>query len=59
MKFRMVKVSLLSSLLVLGASSLALSYECIAPANPGGGWDFTCRQISKVMYDLKAIDKPV
>ncbi|MEO1276301.1 MAG: tripartite tricarboxylate transporter substrate binding protein, partial [Pseudomonadota bacterium] len=18
--------------------------ECIAPANPGGGWDFTCRQ---------------
>ena len=17
--------------------------ECIAPANPGGGWDFTCR----------------
>jgi putative tricarboxylic transport membrane protein len=18
--------------------------ECIAPADPGGGWDFTCRQ---------------
>lgn len=26
--------------------------ECIAPANPGGGWDFTCRQVGKTMADL-------
>lgn len=26
--------------------------ECIAPANPGGGWDFTCRQLGKTMQDL-------
>lgn len=26
--------------------------ECIAPANPGGGWDFTCRQIGRIMTDL-------
>ena len=26
--------------------------ECIAPANPGGGWDFTCRQVGKTMQDL-------
>jgi putative tricarboxylic transport membrane protein len=26
--------------------------ECIAPAAPGGGWDFTCRQVGKVMQDL-------
>ncbi|WP_442885474.1 Bug family tripartite tricarboxylate transporter substrate binding protein, partial [Amaricoccus sp.] len=26
--------------------------ECIAPANPGGGWDFTCRQVGKAMQDL-------
>lgn len=26
--------------------------ECIAPANPGGGWDFTCRQVGKVLSDL-------
>ncbi len=26
--------------------------ECIAPANPGGGWDFTCRQVSKLLSDL-------
>ncbi|OCX65932.1 C4-dicarboxylate ABC transporter substrate-binding protein [Thioclava sp. SK-1] len=31
--------------------------ECIAPANPGGGWDFTCRQVGKSMQDLDLIDK--
>ncbi|MDX1541382.1 MAG: tripartite tricarboxylate transporter substrate-binding protein [Geminicoccaceae bacterium] len=29
--------------------------ECIAPANPGGGWDFTCRQAGKTMQDLELI----
>ena len=29
--------------------------ECIAPANPGGGWDFTCRQVGKTMQDLGLI----
>ncbi|AQZ50904.1 Bug family tripartite tricarboxylate transporter substrate binding protein [Martelella mediterranea] len=29
--------------------------ECIAPANPGGGWDFTCRQVGKTMQDLDII----
>ena len=37
----------------------AMAAECIAPANPGGGWDFTCRQIGKTMYDIGAIDQPV
>jgi putative tricarboxylic transport membrane protein len=23
--------------------------ECIAPANPGGGWDFTCRQVGRLL----------
>lgn len=31
--------------------------ECIAPANPGGGWDFTCRQVGKSMQDLGLLDK--
>ena len=30
--------------------------ECIAPANPGGGWDFTCRQVGKTLQDLKLVD---
>ncbi|WDR02695.1 hypothetical protein PSQ19_00145 [Devosia algicola] len=25
--------------------------ECIAPADAGGGWDFTCRQVGKVLQD--------
>jgi len=29
--------------------------ECIAPANPGGGWDFTCRQVGKTLQDLGII----
>ena len=29
--------------------------ECIAPADPGGGWDFTCRQVGKTMQDLGLI----
>lgn len=33
--------------------------ECIAPANPGGGWDFTCRTIGKMLFDEKLVDKPV
>ena len=59
MKIKRIKVLLLSSLFVFGITGLALASECIAPANPGGGWDFTCRQIGKVMYDIKAIDKPM
>ena len=59
MKIKILKVLFASSLLVVASTGLAFAYECIAPANPGGGWDFTCRQISKVMYDIGAIDKPV
>ena len=25
--------------------------ECIAPADPGGGWDFTCRSVSKLLRE--------
>ncbi len=37
----------------------ASAAECIAPANPGGGWDFTCRQIGKILYDIGQVDSPV
>lgn len=33
--------------------------DCIAPANPGGGWDFTCRSVGKVLSDIGAIDGSV
>ncbi|GAB4354499.1 MAG: tripartite tricarboxylate transporter substrate binding protein [Gammaproteobacteria bacterium] len=31
------------------------SPECIAPANPGGGWDFICRTTAKNLFELKLI----
>ncbi|HUV21865.1 MAG TPA: tripartite tricarboxylate transporter substrate-binding protein [Gammaproteobacteria bacterium] len=39
--------------------SVGHAAECIAPASPGGGWDFTCRQIGKIMFDIGAVDQPV
>lgn len=38
-----------------GGAALAFepgATECIAPAAPGGGWDFTCRQVGKTLQDL-------
>ena len=42
-----------------GLIGQSFAAECIAPANPGGGWDFTCRSITKIMYDIGAVDSPV
>lgn len=42
-----------------GLTTSAMAAECIAPANPGGGWDFTCRTIGKIMYDIGAVDAPI
>lgn len=30
--------------------------ECIAPSNPGGGWDFICRTTAKFLHDLEIIE---
>lgn len=46
----------------LGAPALAFepdNPECIAPANPGGGWDFTCRQVGKTLQDLGLVSGTV
>jgi len=59
MKIRFLNTFTICVLLGLWAAGSATAAECIAPANPGGGWDFTCRQIGKVMYDIGAIDKPI
>lgn len=45
-----------AALFIAGGATAA---ECIAPANPGGGWDFTCRQIGKIMYDIGQVPDPV
>ena len=59
MKFNLIKALGTSAVLSITAASAAWSTECIAPANPGGGWDFTCRQVGKILYDIKQVDAPV
>jgi len=59
MKTLTIKAFVTSAVLALGTGGAATAAECIAPANPGGGWDFTCRQIGKIMFDIGAVDKPV
>lgn len=34
----------------------ASATECIAPSNPGGGWDFTCRTIGRILSELDLVD---
>jgi len=58
MKKTLIGVLVAGTLSSFGATS-ATAAECIAPANPGGGWDFTCRQIGKILYDIGAVDTPV
>ncbi|WIV52235.1 tripartite tricarboxylate transporter substrate-binding protein [Marivivens sp. LCG002] len=51
--------ALVSSVALTVAASSAFAAECIAPANPGGGWDFTCRQIGKILFDIGQVSEPV
>ena len=59
MKMTMFKALGTSAVLSIMTAGSAFATECIAPANPGGGWDFTCRQISNILYELKLVDAPV
>ncbi|MBV1868172.1 MAG: tripartite tricarboxylate transporter substrate binding protein [Marinosulfonomonas sp.] len=59
MKNLTIKAFVTGAVLALGTAGSATAAECIAPANPGGGWDFTCRQIGKIMFDIGAVDKPI
>ena len=55
MKFRAIGLS--AAFCLVGG--FAQAAECIAPANPGGGWDFTCRQIGKILFDIGQEENPV
>jgi len=56
---RFLKVLVASAVVSVSGVTAASAAECIAPANPGGGWDFTCRQIGKILFDIGAVDSPV
>ena len=50
---------LFSAFLIFSTNGFAFDSsgsQCIAPANPGGGWDFTCRSVGKTLQDLKLIN---
>ena len=49
----------LAAVFSVGLVGQSYAAECIAPANPGGGWDFTCRSITKIMHDIGAVDDPI
>lgn len=51
--------TLAASVVLSVAGSAVMAAECIAPANPGGGWDFTCRQIGKILHDIGQVPNPV
>ncbi len=55
---RLAAGALIMSALGMNTTGVSAA-ECIAPANTGGGWDFTCRQIGKIMFDIGAVDKPI
>ena len=59
-RVRLTSAALAAALLSLGAGTgVTHAAECIAPANPGGGWDFTCRSIGKIMHDIGAVEDPI
>ncbi|PWG63155.1 Bug family tripartite tricarboxylate transporter substrate binding protein [Spiribacter halobius] len=37
----------------------ASGVECIAPADPGGGWDFTCRSVGRILDELDLVEGSV
>lgn len=54
------------SLLVLGLLAAGQVFaadpvikECIAPSDPGGGWDFTCRSVSNLLFEGKYVPRPL
>ena len=63
MFLRIVRVGAVASVAAIASFSGAAAQEfqpdnpeCIAPSNPGGGWDFICRTTAKYLFDLGLID---
>ena len=57
---RFAKITAAAAVVAASLATSAFAFdpantECIAPANPGGGWDFTCRQVGKTLQDLSLI----
>src|SRR5690625_3052516 len=52
--------SMLLGVLTLGsAQDKPSGVTCIAPADPGGGWDFTCRSVGELLRSMDLVDGSV
>lgn len=47
-----VAASALVAMIACEPSEVERGWECIAPANAGGGWDLTCRTVGRVLREL-------
>ncbi len=58
-----IQALVVAGALLVGAScqrvSRSRAWECIAPANPGGGWDLTCRSMARVLSTLDLAPSPM
>lgn len=53
---KLAAVTVATVVSISAAPQLAQANECIAPSNPGGGWDFTCRTIGRILTELDLVD---
>ncbi|QEM81590.1 Bug family tripartite tricarboxylate transporter substrate binding protein [Halomonas binhaiensis] len=62
--FKVIAIAALAGSAAL-ASTTVLAFEpkgkveCIAPSDPGGGWDFTCRSVGTVLEELDLVPRSV
>lgn len=53
---RMGRITAAALATALALAVPASAAECIAPADPGGGWDFTCREVGRLLTAEGLID---
>ena len=51
-----LKLALFAGLSLATLTAEASALECIAPADPGGGWDFTCRTVGRLLSEEGLVD---
>jgi putative tricarboxylic transport membrane protein len=59
MKYVVIAAAAMVAGLPASAQFAPENAECIAPANPGGGWDFTCRTVGRLLTEEGLVDGPV
>lgn len=58
-RIKLVLLALMALGLTAAFAQKPSGVQCIAPSDPGGGWDFTCRTIAPVLSQLGLIDGQV